>query len=129
MARNKQNIKLNNTESVESVLQEVYIEACNNIRSCQESIDTLKLGVKPQDVDEYTKISKATTDAIKEKTASLRLKLEVAKLQVDSLKHSGDMASKDDLISKNNVTEDGFAAIRKLIMDKAKASDIDNYDE
>tara|TARA_R110000868_G_scaffold203969_9_gene451979 strand:- start:5900 stop:6295 length:396 start_codon:yes stop_codon:yes gene_type:complete len=117
--KTKQKVKVNNVASLEGVLQEVYNEACGNIRDAQGIINELNNGTVPEDVDDFAKIAKAKTDAIKEKTVNIKVKLEIAKLQNDSVKHAGDMQATLHKISDGEVTTDDFTAVRRLIKEKA----------
>ena len=119
--KKKQVVKINNVTSLEGVLQEVYNEACGNIKDAQGIINELSNGTTPDDVDDHTKIAKAKTDAIKEKTTNIKVKLEVAKLQNDSVKHAGDVQATLHSVADGEVTTDDFHAVKKLIKDKAAA--------
>jgi len=118
--KRKQVVKVNNITSLEGVLQEVYNEACGNIRDAQGIVNELTNGTVPEDVDDHTKIAKAKTDAIKEKTTNIKVKLEIAKLQNDSVKHAGDIQATLNEASDGEVSIDDFTAVRKMIKDKAE---------
>ena len=124
--KKKQHVKINNVTSLEGVLQEVYNEACANIKDAQSTITELSTAAEPVDVDDFTKISKAKTDAIKEKTANIKVKLEIAKLQNDSIKHAGDVAATLANTSGAEVNLDDFSMIRKMIEEKSKAKNQDD---
>lgn len=117
--KKKTTIKFNDIMSIESVLQEVYLESCDNINDIQNTIAELK-GATPNDVDDYVKIAKAKTDAIKEKSSNLKLKLDISRLQNDSIKHSGDIKTGLADTSGNDVKAENFSEIRKLIAEKLK---------
>tara|TARA_R110000868_G_scaffold209966_6_gene459908 strand:+ start:2320 stop:2706 length:387 start_codon:yes stop_codon:yes gene_type:complete len=119
--KKKQHVKINNTTSLEGVLQEVYNEACVNIKDAQSTINELSTSAEPVDVDDFTKISKAKTDAIREKTANIKVKLEIAKLQNDSIKHAGDIAATLSNTSGGEVNLDDFSMVRKMIAEKSKS--------
>ena len=46
----------------------------------------------PEDVEDAAKIAKAKVDAQKIKDSGIKIKLEVAKLQSDIIKHGGDVS-------------------------------------
>jgi hypothetical protein len=116
-------VKVNNIPSLEVVLQEVYNEACSNIKEAQKTINELTLGSQPEDIDDHTKVAKAKTDLLKEKTSNVKLKLEVARLQNETIKHAGDMAVNMGNHSANEVKAQDFAEIRKLIEARMKEKD------
>lgn len=124
--KKKQQVKINNITSLEGVLQEVYNEACANIRDAQSTITELSTSAEPVDVDDYTKISKAKTDAIKEKTANIKVKLEIARLQNDSIKHAGDVAATLANASGGEVKLDDLSMVRKMIEERSKTKNQDD---
>lgn len=127
--RKKQVVKVNNLVSLEGVLQEVYNEACGNIKSAQEGINIISTASEPADVDEFAKVAKAKTDFLKTKTDNIKVKLEVAKLQNDSLKHAGDLKADLADSADGKVTNEHFSSIREMIMEKAKREDAEDKEE
>ena len=116
----KQSIKTNNIDSLEGLIQETYNDACANINDAQKTINELVNSVRPEDVDDATKIAKEKNNALKVKDSAIRIKLEIAKLQNDIIKQNG---SADEVIndkSGGNVTLDDFSKVRELIKNKAK---------
>jgi hypothetical protein len=113
-------VKVNNIPSLEGVLQEVYNEACSNIKDAQKTINELFTSTEPNDVDDHAKIAKAKTDLIKEKTSNVKLKLEVARLQNETIKHAGDMNANIGDQSANNIKTQDFSEIRRMIEAKMK---------
>ena len=127
--RKKQVVKVNHLQSLEGVLQEVYNEACNNIKSAQEGINTISTAAEPEDVDDYTKVAKAKTDFLKTKTDNVKVKLEVAKLQNDSLKHAGDLKAELNDPADGKVTKEHLSSIREMIIGNAKKDNEENTEE
>jgi hypothetical protein len=113
-------VKVNNIPSLEGVLQEVYNEACSNIKDAQKTINELFTSTQPEDVDDHAKIAKAKTDLIKEKTSNVKLKLEVARLQNETIKHAGDMAANIGNQSANEIKAQDFTEIRRMIEARMK---------
>jgi len=121
--RKKQVVKVNNLLSLEGVLQEVYNEACGNIKSAQEGINNITTAAEPEDVDDHAKVAKAKIDFLKTKTDNVKVKMEVAKLQNDSLKHAGDLKAELNDPADSKVSNEALSSIREMIMEKAKAED------
>lgn len=113
----KQKIEVNSGESLQSVMQEVYNDACSNITASQTVINELSAGSTPTDIDDITKIAKAKTDALKVKDSAIKIKLDVGKLQSDIIKHGGDVVKASDE-NPEIVGNDAFDKIRKLIAEK-----------
>lgn len=113
--KKKQVIKVNNTDSLESLLQETYSDACDQITDAQANITELRTSTDPEDVRDHTEIAAQKTNALKIKDSAIKIKLEIAKLQNEILKNSGDVAK----VIENEVsaapTNDDFSKIRKMI--------------
>ena len=115
--RKKQQIEVNSNESLQGLLQEVYNDACNQINDAQRVVNEVDAGSDPEDVDDYAKVAKAKTDALKLKDSGIKAKLDVAKLQAELIKHSGNIGE----VMKTNpeaVSTDSFAKIREMIKEK-----------
>ena len=125
--KKKQQIKVNNTTALEGLMQEVYNDACSQITDAQSTINVLVNSTTPEDVEDAVKIAKAKTDAQKIKDSGVKIKLEVAKLQSDIIKHSGnaDKAVDERYGDKANLTD--FKSIRAMIT--AEGKNIDNNEE
>jgi len=115
MPRSKrQQIEINDNDSLQNVMQEVYNNACNQIQDAQKVINEVSAAATPEDVDDWTKIAKAKTDALKLKDSAIKIKLDVGKLQSDIIKHSGNVAA---AFSNNSeiVNKDSFQRVRELV--------------
>lgn len=122
--KKKQDIKVNNTESLEGLMQETYNDACLQIQDAQKTINELSLSATPNDVDEITKIVKEKGGLLKIKDSAIRLKLELAKLQSDIIKNSGDIETTMNERSANGAASfDDFKIIREMIKNKNNAED------
>ena len=117
----RQKIVVNSTESLQSVLQEVYNNVCTQINDAQKVVNEVGAAANIEDTDDLVKIAKAKTDALKLKDSAIKTKLDIGKLQSDVLKHSGDIAA---AISNNPdiVGQDAFAKVRELIKEEQSDS-------
>jgi len=114
--RKKQQIKVNDTESLEGLMQEVYNDACTQITQAQNTINELSNGVVPEDADDATKIAKEKTNAQKIKTDNIKIKLEVAKLQTDVIKHNGNLEEANESRTASGAPSlDDFKEIRNMM--------------
>lgn len=118
--KKKQKIEVNNSESLEGLLQETYNEACGNINSAQREMNKLDASAEPEDVDDHTKIAKSKADMLKIKDSAIKIKLEVAKLQNDILKQNGDVEKGVANYSGAAPSKDEMADIRAMILNKKK---------
>jgi len=116
----KNKIKLNDISSLQSVLQEAYSNACSQIKDAQKVINDIANNTTPLDVDDYAKLAKAKTDALKLKENAIKLKIEVGKQQADLLKNSN--AKVAPVHSGGTATMDDYSAIHDLI-NKKKTED------
>lgn len=126
--KKKQQIKVNSNPSLEGLMQEVYNDACSQINDAQRTINELTKSTTTEDVEDAAKIAKAKTDAQKIKDSGIKIKLEVAKLQSDIIKHSGnaEKAVNDHFQGKANM--DDFKSIREMINSKGD-EDLDDNEE
>ena len=105
----------------------------DNIRTLLEKIDIFILSerefttifkINSQALTE--RIVKEKTNALKVKESSIKIKLEIAKLQSDIIKHSGNASEAINEKSGGKVSMSDFKAVRKMIEDKSNG---DNEDE
>lgn len=113
--KKKQEIKVNNSESLEGLMQEVYNDACGQINDANRVINELHTSTTPEDVEDASKIAKAKIDAQKIKDSSIKIKLEVAKLQSDILKHGGDQKAAVEERFDGKVNLADFRKIREIM--------------
>lgn len=125
--KTKQHVKVNNTESLEGLMQETYNDACLQITDAQKVINQLTTSVTPQDVDEHTKVAKETAGLLKVKEAGIRIKLEIAKLQSDILKNQGDAETAISERSHGTASLSDFKSIREMM--KNDKANLDNNNE
>lgn len=121
--KKKQKVKINDVESLEGLLQETYNEACGNINSAQKEINKLDGGADPQDTDDYTKVAKEKGNLLKIKESSMKIKLEVAKLQHDSIKHNGDVQKVAESYTGGKTDANTMKEIRDMIIKNKAKSD------
>ena len=113
--KKKQDVKVNNTESLEGLMQETYNDACLQINDAQKVINELTTGTNPQDVDDHTKVAKEKAGLLKVKEAGIRIKLEIAKLQSDIIKNKGDAEAAISERSSGSASLNDFKSIREMI--------------
>lgn len=123
--KKKQDIEINNVDSLSGLMQETYNDACANINDAQKTINELVNSVKPEDVDDATKIAKEKTSALKVKDSAIRIKLEIAKLQNDIIKHKGDAESALNERSGGSITLDDFSKVRDMLKKNANNDEIE----
>jgi hypothetical protein len=113
--KRKADVKVNNTSSLESLMQETYNDACLQINDAQKTINELSASANPTDVDDLTKIAKEKAGLLKVKDSAIRVKLELAKLQSDILKNSGDVDATINQRSNGSASLNDFKSIRDMI--------------
>lgn len=117
--KGKTDVKVNDNNSLESLMQETYNDACLQINDAQKSINELAVSATPTDVDDLTKIAKEKGGLLKIKDSAIRIKLELARLQNDIIKKSGDDETATS--EKNSVASlDEFKSIRELLNSEKK---------
>jgi hypothetical protein len=123
--KRKQEIKINNTESLEGLMQETYSDACLQINDAQKSINELNLSTNPEDVDDHTKIAKEKGGLLKIKDSAIRIKLELAKLQSEIIKTHGNIEAAIEERSSGKASLNDFKSIREMLKND---KDINNVD-
>ena len=113
--KKKQEVKINNVDSLEGLCQEAYNDACAQINDAQRTINEMVNSANPVDVDDITKIAKGKVDALKIKDSAIKIKLEIAKLQNDIIKNNGDADAAIKERSSGSVTLDDFSKVREMI--------------
>jgi hypothetical protein len=113
--KRKQDVKVNDTESLEGLMQETYNDACLQINDAQKTINELATSANPTDVDDLTKIAKEKGGLLKIKDSAIRIKLELAKLQSDIIKNRGDVDSAISERSQGSASLKDFKSIREML--------------
>ncbi len=127
--KKKADVKVNDTSSLESLMQETYNDACLQITDAQKTINELTTSI-PQgalDVDDLTKVAKEKGGLLKVKESGIRIKLELAKLQSDIIKNRGDIESTINERSNGTASLNDFKSIREMIKkDKNNETETEN---
>lgn len=127
--RPKQKVTINNPDSLEGLLQEVYSDACRQSNDAQRIINELTNSVKIETVDDATKVAKEKTNAQKIKDSAVKIKLEVAKLQKEILKNNGNVEETLKETTGKESLNDSMKDLRKYLKEAAKNNDLDSGDE
>ena len=122
--KQRQKVKVNNVESLEGLLQETYNEACGNINSAQKEINKLDAVAEPEVTDDHVKMTKEKGNLLKIKDSAIRIKLEVAKLQNDTIKQNGDIERAVADYSGEVPSTDDLAKVREMILNKKKNNEV-----
>jgi hypothetical protein len=125
--KTKQDVKVNNNESLEGLMQETYNDACLQISDSQKTINELSSSATPADVDDYTKIATTKVNLLKVKDSAIRIKLEIAKLQSDIIKNRGDVDSAVSERSNGSASLSDFKSIREML--KSDKNNLEHIEE
>ena len=89
----KYKLKLNSSQKIEELLQELYDEADKNIVEIQNEMNKLANSVKLDEeiMDAKTKYAKAMNDFIVNKDKAIGRKLDIAKLMSEIIKFNGNV--------------------------------------
>ena len=124
--KKKQDVKVNDSESLEGLMQETYNDACLQINDAQRTINELSASATPADVDDLTKIAKEKGNLLKVKDSAIRIKLELAKLQSDIIKSRGDAESAINERSHGSASLNDFKSIREMLKNNNAENDLEN---
>ena len=122
-------VRLNSSEKIEEVLQEVYDQACRQINEIQNEINKLinstNLASEDFSMEDKAKYFKAIHDLTGDKKSAIQTKLDIVKFMGEMIKHSGDAKAvvNDKAFTKR--TSLNLNDIRNAM--KEEADDSDNY--
>lgn len=111
--KRKQEVKANNLSSLEGMMQEAYNDACLNIIEATSAINELNVSANPESVDDLTKIAKEKGGLLKVKDSAIRMKLELAKIQLDTIKNNGDADAAIHNATGGQVSDGDLKAVRE----------------
>lgn len=125
----KYKLKLNSSEKLETLLQELYDEACKNIAQIQNEMNKLSNSIQLNDeaVDAKAKYAKAMNDYITNKDKAIGRKLDVAKLMTEVIKYNGN--TKKTLEESNAVGDWGDLIDKARTMETTTAIDDNKREE
>ncbi len=116
--KKKQDVKINDNESLAGLMQETYNDACLQINDAQKSINELSTTIPPtttQNVDDITKVYKEKGNLLKVKDSAIKIKLELAKLQSDIIKNNGNAEAAINERSDGKASLNDFKSIREML--------------
>lgn len=125
----KVKIRLNSTEKVEELLQEIYDQACRQLNGVQNEINKLvaSTNLAEASIEMKAKYSKAIHDYHGDLNRALTTKVELVKFMGEIIKHNGDI--------EGTLNDQQFAKATKLDLNQLRAEiagddgdDVDSYD-
>lgn len=121
--KKKQEIKINNNESLEGLSQEIYNDACLQITEAQSTINELSSGAITESIDDLTKVAREKGNLLKTKDSAIRIKLELAKLQSDIIKNRGNEEIAVSERSSGSASLKDFKTIREMVKRNSQIDD------
>lgn len=115
---NKYHVKLNNVDKIEQLLQETYDLACQQHVAIQNEINKIMntTVVNDLDIDGKEKYGKIMKEYFTLQQKSINIKVDVAKLMSEIVKHNGDVKKAlEDNNLKNSKLD--LNALRKIAKD------------
>lgn len=95
METKRYKVRLNSSEKIEELLQEIYDQACRQLNEIDNEINKLmtstNLASDDVTMEDKAKYSKAMHDYIGDKTKAIASKFEIAKFMGELIKHNGDI--------------------------------------
>ena len=124
----KVKIRLNSTDKVEELLQEIYDQACRQLVSVQNEMNKLitSTNLANEPVDSKAKYAKAMHDYHGDYNRALSTKVELVKFMGEIIKHNVDI--------EDALNDQQFAKATKLDLNQLRAEisgdgeDTDSYD-
>ena len=89
----KYKVKIDSSDNLQRLLQELYDEACQNIKQVQDEINKMANStvLSEEGMDSKSKYAKAINDFITSKDKAIGRKMEVAKLLTELIKFNGNV--------------------------------------
>ena len=121
--KKKQDVKINDATSLEGLLQETYNDACLQITEVQSVINELSTNVNAETgrqdndltIEDLTKIAKEKGGLLKVKDSAIRTKLDIARLQSDIIKNSGNAEVAVAERSEGKASLDDYKSVREWL--------------
>lgn len=122
----KYKLKLNSTQKIEELLQELYDEADKNIVEIQKEMNKLANSVQldQEIVDAKAKYAKAMNDFITNKDKAIGRKLDIAKLMSEILKFNGNVKL---AVTEGDIPD--WDEITNALVDNTNATNIEEETE
>lgn len=122
----KYKLKLNSSQKIEELLQELYDEADKNIVEIQNEMNKLANSVKLDEeiMDAKTKYAKAMNDFIVNKDKAIGRKLDIAKLMSEILKFNGNVKM---AVTEGDIPD--WDEITNALVDNENAANIEDETE
>ena len=122
----KYKLKLNSSQKIEELLQELYDEADKNIVEIQNEMNKLANSVQldKEIVDAKAKYAKAMNDFITNKDTAIGRKLDIAKLMSEILKFNGNVKM---AVTEGNIPD--WDEITNALVDNTNATNIEDETE
>lgn len=118
MEQRRYKVRLNSTEKLEELLQEIYDQACRQINEVQNEINKLasstNLGSEDFTMEDKAKYSKAIHDFLGDKNKAISSKIEIAKFLGEVIKYNGN--------AKDAVNDKNFQKRTSLNLDEIRAA-------
>lgn len=122
----KYKLKLNSSQKIEELLQELYDEADKNIVEIQNEMNKLANSVQldQEIMDAKTKYAKAMNDFIVNKDKAIGRKLDIAKLMSEILKFNGNVKM---AVTEGDIPD--WDEITNALVDNENAANIEDETE
>lgn len=128
METRKYKVRLNSSEKVEELLQEVYDQACRQLNELQNEINKLvnstNLANENFTMEDKAKYFKAIHDLMGDKKNAIQSKLDIVKFMGEMIKHAGDTNSVLNDKTFQKKTSLDLKSIRAAIKD---TEDVNSY--
>jgi hypothetical protein len=123
----KHKIAVEQVESLQSIMQEVYNDAHGQMKEATDAINILVNSTTPEDVDDTATITKERGKLMKLKDSAIKIKLDVAKLHAEIIKNNGKTDGVAESFSSTNTgsIDDALKATRALIRQNGQDNEED----
>lgn len=118
--KKKYKVRLNNVENLESLMQEVYNDSNFQINEAQRAINEMSNSAESEDVSDITSVTREKANLLKIKDSSIKIKLDLAKLESEIIKHNGSVTEGVKSHVGDSAAPSDFKAVRDMIKNGKK---------
>jgi hypothetical protein len=127
----KLKIELNSRENLSDILNELYNETVMLILTVQDEMNSLSnsTGLDSLDMDDKANYARSMHQYICDKTAALKLKMDISKLLAEVLKTGGNEKAALQGLSQSGEKIESFdlKSLQKALKETADTADVKNY--
>lgn len=131
MAQIQYKVRLNSSEKIEELLQEIYDQSCKQMNEIQNELNKLvnstNMASEDFTMDDKAKYFKAVHDLTQDKKQALATKIEIAKFMGEILKYNGNAKAAIEDKGFQKRTALNLSSLKAALADDGTDGETENY--